>query len=237
MVNVVSGDIGVVNARRSISEPRDAWEIFLRLICFHTLFTKRTKKIKNLSAKLLLRGHNITSVPYTKSTCSSEILAVIGFLYLRGLLGLNNHDVAILFCNLTGNPVFGATMSKSRFKYLFSNISFDDFKTRTQRWVYDRFTDIRDVFESFNHNCSSCVVPGDFLSLDETLYPMRTRIGFKQFNPNKSAKYGLLFKSINACRYPYTFRTAPYVGKPRNHSNQSSASFMFVGLKIHSKGL
>ena len=26
--NVVSGDIGVVNARRSISEPRDAWEIF-----------------------------------------------------------------------------------------------------------------------------------------------------------------------------------------------------------------
>ena len=139
------------------------------------------KKIKNLHAKLLLRDRDIMSVPYTKSTCSSEILAFIGLLYLRGLLGLNNHDVAILFNDLAGNPVFGVTMSKNRFKFLFSNISFDDFETRTQRWVYDRFTAIRDVFESFNHNCSSCIIPGDFLSFDETLYPMRTRIEFKQF--------------------------------------------------------
>ena len=108
---------------------------------------------------------------------------LIGLLYLRGLLGLNNYDVAILFNDLTGNPVFGATMSKNMFKFVFSNISFDDFETRTQRWVYDRFTAIRDSFESFNHNCNSCVFPGDFLSLDETLYSMRTRIGFKQFNP------------------------------------------------------
>ena len=46
------------------------------------------KKIENLRAKLSLRGRNITSVPYTKNTCSSEILAFIGLLYLRGLLGL-----------------------------------------------------------------------------------------------------------------------------------------------------
>ena len=67
------------------------------------------------------------------------------------------------------------------------------------------------------------------MSLDETLYPMRTRIGFKQFNSNKPAKYGLLFKSINACRYPYTFRTAPYVGKPKNHSNQDQCKFYVRG--------
>ena len=41
--NVVSGDIGIANARRSIAEPRDAWEIFLRRTCFHTLFTTRAK--------------------------------------------------------------------------------------------------------------------------------------------------------------------------------------------------
>ena len=113
----------------------------------------------------MLRGPDITSVPYTKNTCSLEISAVIGLWYLQGLLGLNNHDVAILFNDLTGNSVFGAPMSKNRFKFLFSNISFDDFETRTQRWVYDRFTAIRDVFESFNHSCSSCVVPGNFYLL------------------------------------------------------------------------
>ena len=77
------------------------------------------KKIENLRAKLLLRGHDITSVPYTKNTCSSEILAFIGLWYLRGLLDLNNHDVAILFNDLTGNPVFGATMSKTGSNFYF----------------------------------------------------------------------------------------------------------------------
>ena len=47
-----------------------------------------------------------------------------------------------------------------------------------------------------------------------------------QTNP---AKYGLLFKSINVCRYPYTFRTAPYVGKPKNHSNQEQCKFYVRG--------
>ena len=64
------------------------------------------KKIENLRAKLLLRGRNITSVPHTKNTSFSEILAFIGLLYLRGLLGLNNHDVAILFNDLTRNLKF-----------------------------------------------------------------------------------------------------------------------------------
>ena len=58
---------------------------------------------------------------------------------------------------------------------------------------------------------------------------MRMHIAFKQFNPNKPAKYGLLFKSINSCRYPYTFRTAPYVGKPENHSNQEQCKFYVRG--------
>ena len=58
---------------------------------------------------------------------------------------------------------------------------------------------------------------------------MKTHIGFKQFNPNKPAKYELLFKSINACRYPYTFQTAPYVGKFRNHSNQEQCKFYVRG--------
>ena len=47
---------------------------------------------------------------------------------------------------------------------------------------------------------------------------MRNKIGFRQYNPNKPAKYGLLFKSTNASRYPFTFRTTPYVGKPRNYN-------------------
>ena len=42
---------------------------------------------------------------------------------------------------------------------------------------------------------------------------MRNQIGIKQYNPNKPAKYGLLFKSLNDARYPYTYQGIVYAGK------------------------
>ena len=45
-------------------------------------------------------------------------------------------------------------------------------------------------------------------------------MSFKQYNPNKPAKYGMLFKSINAARFPYTFVTAPYAGKPNKEESE-----------------
>ena len=75
-------------------------------------------------------------------------------------------------------------------------------------------------FENFNNQCMLVLAPSDYLSLDETLYPMRTQISFKQFNPSKPVKYGLLFKSVNATRYPYTFISSPYSGKPTEEGGQ-----------------
>ena len=34
------------------------------------------------------------------------------------------------------------------------------------------------------------------------------------YNPTKPAKYGILFKSLNATRYAYTYCILPYCGKP-----------------------
>ena len=46
------------------------------------------------------------------------------------------------------------------------------------------------------------------------------QIWFKQFNLSKPAKYGLLFKFVNAERYSYTFITSPYSGKPTEEGGQ-----------------
>ena len=105
-------------------------------------------------------------------------------------------------------------MLKNRFKFLFSNISFDDFETRTEHWKKDRLAATRNIFEQFNNNCRKSIILDDLLSTDKTSYPMRNKVAFKQFNPNKPAKYGLLFKTINASCYPYSFVSAPYCGKP-----------------------
>ena len=100
------------------------------------------------------------------------------------------------------------------FSFLYRHISFDDETTRDIRSKSDRFAAVRNIFELFNNQCMNNMAPCDYLSLDETLYAMRNQIGFKQFNPNKPSKYGMLFKSINAARYPYTYIASPYAGKP-----------------------
>ena len=67
--------------------------------------------------------------------------------------------------------------------------------------------------------CLTCLAPGDYLSLDETLYPMCTQISCHQYNPNKPAVYELLFKSINATHFSYTFVATPYCRKPADEYN------------------
>ena len=47
-------------------------------------------------------------------------------------------------------------------------------------WQQDRFTTIREFFEIFNRNCMKHVIPSEYLSIDETLYPMRTQVRIKK---------------------------------------------------------
>ena len=116
--------------------------------------------------------------------------------------------------------MFGAVMSRNRCVFLLSNIGFDDKQSRPDRWNEDRFAAFRHFFELFNDNCSTYLTPGKFLSLDETLYPMPNQAAFRQYNPDKPAKYGMLFKSINAAGIPYLYRTVVYVGKPVGEHNK-----------------
>ena len=116
--------------------------------------------------------------------------------------------------------MFSAVMSRNRFAFILHNLSFDDENTRAERWKKERFTAIREFFGKFNNQCMLVLAPDDYLSLDKTLHPMRTQISFKQFNPSKPAKYSLLFQSVNAARYPYTFISLPYSGNPTEEGGQ-----------------
>ena len=48
-------------------------------------------------------------------------------------------------------------------------------------------------FKSFAENSEKVMVSDEYLSLDETLCPIRVGVAFYQYNKNKPAKYGLLF--------------------------------------------
>ena len=64
--------------------------------------------------------------------------------------------------------VFGAIMSKNRFRFLKGHTCFDNPQERET----DRFSAVRKIWEIFNANLLKHVAPSEYLSIDETLYPM-----------------------------------------------------------------
>jgi len=122
--------------------------------------------------------------PYLRLTEKREIEAFIGLVYYRELYNLTNIWADLLFSDEKGLPMFSAVMNRNRFKFFISQLSFNDLETRQERWQSDRFAAIRQFFEKFNDNCTRYLTPGQFLSIDETLYPMRRQIGFRQYNPD-----------------------------------------------------
>ena len=53
--------------------------------------------------------------------------------------------------------------------------------------------------------------PSLLLAIDENLYPYRGDIGFKQYNPNKPAKYGLLYRILCDSSMPYTYYRVHFI--------------------------
>ena len=107
-------------------------------------------------------------------------------------------------------------MSCNRFKFLLARLSFDDKLQRDRRWPTDRFAAMRDIFEAFNENCGKYMSLGEHSALDECMYSTRISCNFVQYNPRKPAKYGILFRSINAIKFRYTHSIIVCAGKPEN---------------------
>ena len=114
---------------------------------------------------------------------------------------MNHHNIELLFKSGIGPDIFGATMSQQRMKFLLAHITFDDKSTCKDWWPSDRFAAWRDIFEIFNKNCSKYVIPSEYLAINETLYPMRHQMAFRQYNKKKPHKYGLALTSISHPRF------------------------------------
>ena len=78
--------------------------------------------------------------------------------------------------------------------------------------------------------------PSALLAVDETLYPYRGHIGFKQYNPQKPAKYGLLYRSLCDSTVTYTYFSLAYAGK-QEVVGGNRANFYITGTDEYTKYL
>ena len=91
---------------------------------------------------------------YVKPTTTEEIRALLGLMFIRGVMKQNLRNVHKVYFHDPSNPIYKATMGVNRFKFLVRCIQFDDFTTRPQRWKSDRFAAFREFFRCFNENCA-----------------------------------------------------------------------------------
>ena len=202
---------------RNVTSEVEAFDFFFSQEMTDLIVIKTNKRIDDRLAVSRENKHHLfesNKNPWLKNTDVLEIRTLLGLVYFRGLYNLNHYSIDHMFSKEMGIPIFTATMSKQRMKFLLSCITFDDPNERAERWRTDRFAAARPLYELFNSNCSKYYYPSEYLKIDETLYPMRHQIAFRQYNPNKLHRYGLLVKSLNDAELPFTYKTVPYAGKP-----------------------
>ena len=108
---------------------------------------------------------------------------------------------------------FAAAISWNRFHFICKFITFDDKPTRNNRWKNDKYACMRELFKNMNVPNAKGLIPLPLLAIDETFYPYSGAIGCKQYSPNKSAKYGLLYHSLCDSSALYTYFTLPCAWK------------------------
>lgn len=150
---------------------------------------------------------------FISTTDPLELKALIGLLFMSGVLKNCNLNPDDFFSPVFGPSLFRATMTKKRFEFLLSNLRFDDKETRDTRRSSDKFADFRDLWIGFEKNCSNYYTPSQYITVDETLLSFRGRCPFKMFIPNKPDKYGLKIISICDARTFYFLGGIPYIGK------------------------
>ncbi|CAF4012758.1 unnamed protein product [Rotaria sp. Silwood1] len=139
-----------------------------------------------------------------------ELESFIGLL-IQSDINRSNHELLSELWDISqSRPLYRATMSLQRFKYILRFIRFDDGQGRNKT---DRLAPVRHMFERFVKQLPRHLIPSENLTIDEQLVPFRGRCHFVQYIPKKSVKYGLKFWVLSDADSRYVLSIDLYTGK------------------------
>ncbi|XP_013870328.1 uncharacterized protein LOC106522033 [Austrofundulus limnaeus] len=139
-----------------------------------------------------------------------ELMAFISVIILRGVTKVPS--LCDSWSANLGNPTIISTMARKRFQDIMQHLRFDDMFTRRERAETDRFAAISDLWESFAANCISSYIPGRHITVDEQLFPTKTRCCFLQYIATKPDKFGIKFWVACDLKSKYICNVFPYLG-------------------------
>lgn len=205
--NIITHLPGVKNYGKYARSPLECFLLFIdeQIIGDIVIYTNQ---------RILEKSSTWKDSPHYGKTSAPEIKAVFGLLYLSGTFRSNHRHLYELWkTDGTGMDVFRCTMSQRRFEFLVSCLRFDNKDNRQERVKLDKLAPIRAVFEKFVDNCKSAYSPAEYLTIDEKLESFRGRCAFRQYIPNKPAKYGIKVHALVDARSYYVLNLEVYVGQ------------------------
>jgi hypothetical protein len=152
-----------------------------------------------------------------------NLKAFIGLCIARGVYRARGEPAASFWSQRDGRPIFTATMPRNTFQKILKYIRFDARDSRQSRSA-DKFHLIRDVWERFVENIKKCYYPREQNTIDEQLFPCRSRCSFIQYMPQKPAKFGIKFWLLCDAKNYYVNNAMPYIGKYEERTSAGLAS-------------
>lgn len=234
--NIMNKQPGPRGAAKYVKTPIEAFQLFFSDDMINNIVLYTNAVIEPVIERFSDVFENSDKYPHFRVVDYIDIRAYLGTLYLRAAFRVNLLSTSTIWNHESSHDLFSATMSENRLKFISRFITFDDKSSRAERWKNDKFACMRELFELMNQHNAKWRYPSDFLAIDETLYPYRGAIGFKQYNPNKPSKYGLLYRSLCDSTTTYTYYTLPYAGKPEIVDGDG-AKFYITGTDEYTKYL
>ena len=104
-------------------------------------------------------------------------------------------------------------MSRNRCRKIMCFLRFDLLSTRSARLQTDKFALISNIWNKFVDNNMSCYKPGENITIDDQLFPTKSRCRFTQYMPNKPDQFGIKFWLAVDVESKCTLNDIPYLGK------------------------
>ncbi|XP_071039876.1 piggyBac transposable element-derived protein 4-like [Parasteatoda tepidariorum] len=160
-----------------------------------------------------------------------QLRAFISILYARGAYEAKSLKASYLWSKKWGTSFFSKTMSRDKFMEILRFIRFDKRNQRSQRLKTDKFALISLIWDKFIQNSQACYKPGENLTVDEQLFPSKTRCRFTQFMANKPDEFGIKFWLASDVKSKYLINDFPYLGKDEKRPSDLPLG-EFVVLKL-----
>ena len=223
-MNILKHKPGPRGTTKQVQTPLESFNLFFTVEMLRKVVTYTNNSTEPAMERFsgLLRESD--ECPHFWKVDKIDISSFIGLLYLREAFRLHLRETLEIWNHESSHGIFSATMSYNPYQFIRKFITFDDKSTHNDRWRMDKFACLQELFKLMNERNVKCRFPSPLLAFDETLYlyPYRGTIGFKQYNPKKPAKYGLLYRSLCDSSVSYTYYTLPYARKPEVRAGDSS---------------